>query len=150
MNGYSSSKHQKAIRALKKSGLKVTRSREAVISTFCQSNKPLNHKDIYHHILEQGLTPTDLTSIYRTVEVLKQNNLIHEVQGEGFLFCQHSDCTNHKHIITFCTSCKESSEIHIPDQILGPMQEYLKEQAHFTPRVDHFQIEGLCRICLSH
>ncbi|MFK7827456.1 MAG: Fur family transcriptional regulator [Oligoflexales bacterium] len=147
MDSYSSEKHQKAIKALKKSGLKVTKAREAVIDTFCQSNRPLNHKDIYQRISEKGTSSADLTSVYRTIEIFKKNNLIHEIQGEGYLLCLHRECGSQAHLLTFCTNCKSSKEVHIPDPIFSPIQWYLRERMHFLPSEHHIQIEGFCKLC---
>ena len=142
-----SAKHENAIEALKRSGLKITRPRMAVIDAFCQSDKPLNHKDIYQHILAKGEASTDLTSVYRTVEAFKKNQLIHEVQGEGFLLCQYKECEQQAHILTFCTNCKKSLEAHVPDSILSPIHWYLREQLRFAPCEHYIQLDGLCEAC---
>ena len=140
-------KHKSAIQALRKIGIKVTRPREAVIDAFCQCDKPLNHKDIYEYITTKGETSTDLTSVYRTVEILKKNSLIHELQGGGYLLCEHSECETKTHVLTICTECRSSLEVHIPESIIGPTHWYLREHKGFSPHIHHIQIDGICEQC---
>lgn len=136
----------KTIDLLKKSGLRTTAVREAVIKLLIRHEGPLTHQEI---IEAKSVAEFDRVTIYRTLDSLHKATLLHKVLGEDnvWRFCLHHDELDKKcggnHIHFLCRECKKMS--------------CLKEQplpwiaAPKGARIESKQlvVQGLCAKCLS-
>ena len=137
---------------LRNLGLKLTRTRLAVLRCFLSSKTPLTPKMIITKISEdsQNHKEIDHTSVYRILDNFHKYELIHEVHpGKGFVFCSHQTCNHPMHIMTLCTRCELFEEIPVPTELLSPTLWYLEEKRNFKPQEHFLQINGLCTKCQS-
>ena len=127
---------------LKNSKLRITKSREEVLSFFLKQNYAIPHADI-----ELELEDLDRVTIYRTLNSFLEKGLIHEVKdGSGAV--KYALCTEHcheghhhdNHVHFRCNKCDQTRclELSIPTVTLP--QGFAFHQANLL-------IEGLCDDC---
>lgn len=91
---------------LSEAGLRSTRQRRVTLELLIREGVPMSHAEI-SSLLEE---PLDKVTLYRTLETLKDANIVHQVQGlDGvWRFCAHvsspGECPgDHPHFL--CLSC---------------------------------------------
>lgn len=136
-----------AIKALKDEGLRITNARTVVLDILDQASKSLNAYEIANLCMRDGVK-TDVTTVYRMLEVYKRLNLVHFVkETRGYLSCKKFSCENkeHCHHQFVCNKCKEIKEIHFNDR---SFLETLKTQfAKLNIQNHYFEFSGFCESC---
>jgi Fur family transcriptional regulator, ferric uptake regulator len=132
---------------LKKSGLRRTGAREAILQLLTDAGRPLSHQDILKK--GKGVTYFDRVTVYRTLETLQKAGLLHRIQGmDGtWRFCRHKyeipgKCAgNHIHFL--CSTCDQMS--CLPEQSLPWISAPAGASIHSKQLVVH----GYCAACIS-
>jgi len=129
--------------ALKADGSRLTSARRSIIRALAQASGPVSAREVINQARK-----VDPVSVYRTLDRLAELNMLHPVQPQGsYLPCHHGQCAHASHVLLACRKCGHLAEIHLPDEILGPLFWYLSETHHFKGDHHLFQINGLCREC---
>lgn len=127
---------------IKSNGYSMTKPRQAVFIVFLNSTSPISVRELTD-ILS---TTVDRSSIYRTVELFEELNILRRIQTGWKYKLELSDIFKpHHHHIT-CTSCGRISTI---EQDRG-LEDELQQIAHSTgySLTGHtLELEGLCEIC---
>lgn len=145
-----SQKRDQCLKILKENGFRLTRQRISFIECLCAHDKPLTPKEITEAInsKDKDSKKTDMASVYRFIEQLRNIKLVHEVHpAKGFYLCLHQNCGQRFHLLIHCTRCSTTEEKHVPDELTQPMIWYLRSQAYFEPEEHFLQISGLCKLC---
>ena len=142
---------EESIRVLADNGYRITAPRSAVLKCLAVTNKPLSPAELLKAVQGvKGGQKVDRVSVYRILEVLLQNHLVHQVGPEGkYLRCAHIHCESLNHVILVCTECGSTEEHHLPAKLLKDTFSYLQSSLKFSPTAHHFQINGLCKGCAS-
>ena len=132
--------------AFRKNGGRLTESRLVVVEILAKSNKPFTAKQIFEK--QRDKNGIDQASIYRTIDVLLDSGLIHQVFPEGgYIACFHSSCESKFHILISCKKCEKIEEIHVPEKIFNQLYGHIEDSHNFKLEQDHFQLSGLCKKC---
>lgn len=135
---------RKAKQNCKQNGLRFTPIRQKVFKLVW-----LNHAPIaaYHllKLLRQEKDNAEATTVYRALDFLLENHLIHKIQSlNAYIGCEHPG--NH-HVSQFliCTQCQQVSELE--NQEISQTIEKQTRTLHFN--IDHQTIElmGVCESC---
>lgn len=128
-------------------GLRPTKARMAVLKTIADANNALSHPEILEHLA--GHKEFDRVTIYRVLDWLTNNHLVHKISGENRawkfqLSLQKHKADTHHHGHLLCTSCGKISCIHdlptrLPKTILDKY--HVKE-------ID-IHVKGLCDVCFK-
>ncbi|HBB02190.1 MAG: hypothetical protein US89_C0002G0034 [Candidatus Peregrinibacteria bacterium GW2011_GWF2_38_29] len=135
-----------AERVLSQNGYKLTIPRMIVLGLLESSDVSQNAYDMARKITSSGKT-VDTVSIYRTLALLKELGLIHEMSEGKFIACQKFDCkdSSHCHHQFVCKSCRKIEEIHVDDRF------FVKKIAKIFPKLlidsHSFKFEGFCEKC---
>ncbi len=125
---------------LRSRGYRSTRSRTAVLSAV--QARPRTVAEI-HHELRQTDHQINLSSVYRSLDVLNELGMIQEVHtGDGIARYERSDQSHHHHLI--CKRCGTIRDIQVCDEGL------LKKAASVAPfQIDDHRLEfiGVCGRC---
>ena len=134
---------------IRNSGVKVTKSRVAVMQCLAASTLSLSPREILETIEKDTTTrDVDQVSIYRILETFHKLGLVHQVYPSGgFIACTHVNCQEELHVLTRCLSCNKTNEIDIPKEIFQPVQWYLETHCGFMYRNTLFQLDGRCATC---
>ncbi len=125
---------------LRSHGYRSTRSR-AIVLEAVQSHPKTAH-EIYHE-LQQANHRINLSSVYRSLDVLNELGMIQEVHtGDRIARYERSDQSHHHHLI--CKRCGTIRDIQVCDEGL------LKKAASVAPfQIDDHRLEfiGICGRC---
>lgn len=138
-----------AQKTLQTAGYKLTKPRLLIIESLGKNKTPLNAYEIAK-ILNKKTKSIDIASVYRTLKILKENDLVHETSQGKFIACQKPSCKNqkHSHHQFICETCRQTTEIHIDDSaFLSKIKKIFPEisiQSH------NFQFSGLCQNCKNN
>ena len=125
---------------LKKSGLRYTRQRQAVLDELNRTQDHRDVEDIYFSIRNRGLNVSRAT-VYRTLELLVKHNLVRRLDlGEGKYRFESQGRKHHDHII--CLDCNKIMEF-MNERIEG-LQEEVAEEYGFTLTKHVHQLFGHC------
>ena len=128
-------------------GGRLTTSRLLVVKVLADSKKPLSAKQIFEKLDKKKLI--DKASVYRTIDLLLELDLIHQIFPEGgFVACFHSSCSAKVHVLISCKICDAIEEIHIPNNAIDPLLNHIFTENKFKIDKDHFQISGSCKNCI--
>lgn len=128
---------------LKDNRLKATRPRIKILELIANSTKPLTAMEICE-ILRKEITPVDLSTVYRTLEVLHSYDIISKFDlGDGKYNYRFKE-KNHKHLIQ-CDICHRFVEIDCP---MPQIQEYVRVKTGVTLLDACTNLnKGICKEC---
>lgn len=143
---------ERALKRLKDKGYRITLPRRRVVELLDKAEKPLTPFEIKDHLADAG-EPVDLVSIYRILECLDQNGLLHRIWSSGrVLKCdldeehgcerqQHDHC----HHSLVCRGCGRVEEVHCPD--IAPLQAEIARESGYLIESHYLEFSGLCKQC---
>jgi Fe2+ or Zn2+ uptake regulation protein len=110
-----------AVQRLKARGNRITRPRVLALEALDRSTVPVTPYELADRIKALGGTG-DVVGVYRTLEMLLQNGLVHRIVSSGrFYQCQlgpEDDCQRHQrdhcHHTLICRTCGRIEEVHCP------------------------------------
>lgn len=141
-----------ALDTLKKKGFRITRPRRLVVELLDRTDKALSAYEIKDE-LDKSKESADVVSIYRILDCLEENGLIHRVLNTGKVSKCHLDhedhCeleqSEHCHHLLICKQCGTIEEIHcegVEDLIRGVAQ-----KSDFTITEHRLEFSGICKGC---
>ena len=129
---------------LKEHGYKLTPQRQAVLKVIAASREHLTPAALYDRV-RQVHPGIGLVTIYRTLEILTELDLLCRVHTEGncqnYLMRRPSE--HHHHII--CSGC--SVVVDFTDCDLGELEQRLTMETGFDMEGHLLEFHGLCRDC---
>ena len=143
---------EEALGILKKRGYRITKPRRKVLELLERTGFALSPYEI-KDLLDAAGEHVDTVSIYRILECLEDNHLIHRVLTSGKVHkCDldnedhcRLDQDDHCHHNLICRACGTIEEVHCPG--LAPLERGIAEQAGFAIEEHHLEFSGLCRRC---
>lgn len=148
MAGYA----DEAMHVLKERGYRITKPRLRVVELLAGTDEALSPYEIKDRLDAAG-THVDTVSIYRILECLEENHLIHRVLTTGKVrrcdleqeeHC-HLEQTDHCHHNLVCKACGTVQEVHCPG-VQAIIDEVAKASG-FRIEQHHLEFSGLCRKC---
>ena len=127
---------------LRKRGYRLTPQRYMILSVIQEAGEHLSIEQITERVLARN-PYVSLSTIYRTLELLKKLNLIHENHlGEQTLY-EAADGLAHHHLV--CRKCHAT--IHLDEELLGNLHQQLEETYHFHGLTLNLDAAGYCATC---
>lgn len=137
-------KYEDIVRALKKSNYKITPQRKAIIQVLIENSTSLLSIETLYERTRQLYGKTNLSTIYRNLEILENLDLICKIADEGTslykLNCIHEG--HHHHLI--CKNCGKAEIINFCP--LETLQELSKEK-DFNLEDHKLELYGTCKKC---
>ena len=128
---------------LSKQGYRMTPQRVMILSVIEESNHHISAEEIYAQVTAK-YPRVNISTVYRTLELLKRLGLIYEIDlGEGRTR-YHSESKGHHHHLV-CQKC--GAVIDISESVLFPLQAVLLQAFNFSADLRHIAIFGLCENC---
>ncbi|HLZ58578.1 MAG TPA: transcriptional repressor [Ktedonosporobacter sp.] len=128
---------------LRQQGYRLTPQRYMILSVIQEANEHLSIEQITERV-QQRNPYVSLSTIYRTLELLKKLNLIREshLPGEQAYY-ETAEGQAHHHLI--CRRCRQT--IHLDERLLGDLHERLQEEFHFHNLTLDLVAAGYCTHC---
>lgn len=145
-----------ALAQLKTSGLRITNPRRLVVSALSETNQPLSAYQLRDQLMASG-EKADVVTVYRILDCLEANGLIHRLTGAGpnsgkVIRCQlgdESSCTHHGHHhchhVLVCQTCQRVEEVHC--QGLEDVVKQVAQDSGFAIQHHTLEFTGLCPQC---
>ncbi|MFX0548159.1 Fur family transcriptional regulator [Hathewaya histolytica] len=127
---------------LKKARIKITNGRLNILKIFTKNSSPINAEQIYLSLREDDVK-IDLSTVYRTLELFEENNIITKIISEDHRMSYILREKGHKHIIE-CSLCHKEVEYDCP---MPQIKEILKKETGFYVTCGDLNLEGVCDCC---
>ncbi len=129
---------------LKRSGLKNTKPRTAILDILEQSDQPIGAEQIFLELRQKDIS-VNLSTVYRTVEVLADKNIVTKlsIAGDNRALFEYNRMV-HRHYLV-CIECKKILPVY-----RCPLETYeklLEEETHFAIVGHKLDIYGYCPEC---
>lgn len=127
---------------IKRKGLKTTRQRNTIVSTFFRMRGHISVEELLNQV-KKANSRIGYATVYRTLHLLVESNLVEERRfGDGMARYEgHSDVEHHDHMI--CLECGEIFEFFNPR--LEALQEKLAEENNFKIYRHRLELYGACQ-----
>jgi Fur family ferric uptake transcriptional regulator len=135
--------HGTAAESLRDEGYRLTPQRLMILDIIYDSRGHFSAEEIHQRVRQQ-YPFVDISTVYRTVNLLKKLRLITETDlGGGCVRYERLERGRHHHLV--CRQCATSFSLE--HNVLAPLEERLLREYGFAADLDHFAIFGLCRKC---
>lgn len=130
------------IDALRQKGMRVTAPRRAICTVLAEdSHRHLSAAEVRERAQGRLGRPIDLSTVYRTVDVLQEAGVAHHVHlGGGASVIHLSEEGHHHHLV--CDTCGRT--VDVPLEELSPLSDLL-ERHGYQPGTVHFALVSRCR-----
>ncbi|MEB3298437.1 MAG: Fur family transcriptional regulator [Candidatus Sericytochromatia bacterium] len=143
-----------ALSRLKEAGYRITTPRRRVIDLLAEAPAALSAYEIRDQLNDRG-EGIDVVSIYRILECLEQNQLVHRVLSSGkyhrCIIETHEPCgleqQDHCHHNLVCRSCGRVTEMHCPG--LGDLLVRAAAAAGYALHDHQLELGGTCGDCAA-
>lgn len=128
---------------LRKKGYRLTPQRHMILSVIQEADEHLSIDQILERVQERN-PYVSLSTIYRTLELLRELGLVREnhLPGEQPHY-ETAESTEHHHLV--CRRCR--TIIHLEDNLLGNLHEQLQQQHAFHGLTLDLVAAGYCDAC---
>jgi len=129
---------------LREKGHRLTPQRMLVIEALHNANRHISAEELYKQ-LHSRYPYANISTVYRTLELLKELNLVTEADlGEGRVRYHVAEKGHHHHLV--CRSCGKIIDLEEP--ALCPLEDTLLQKYGFDADLRHLAISGKCSECL--
>lgn len=128
---------------LRKQGYRLTPQRHMILSVIQEANEHLSVDQITERVQERN-PYVSLSTIYRTLELLRKLGLIRESHLPGEQ-PHYEAAQGHSHHHLICRRCRHT--IHLDEMLLGNLREQLQEDYHFHNLTLDLVAAGYCSSC---
>jgi len=140
---------KQALAVLKKNGYRIAQTRKEIIRLLIQSQKELSPQNI-HTFLTENEYQIDRVSVYRIIETLYENHLIHKTSSGKIIWCSkiHSPSpltSAHTFYYLKCSICSRVNETS--DLSLNSNIQSLAIKHQFILQESTVEIKGICSLC---
>jgi Fur family ferric uptake transcriptional regulator len=132
---------------LKDKNYKMTFSRREILKSFLVEEGHLRAEDIYFIVKKEGIS---LPTVYRNIEVLKQNDIISEISINGDRFFELKSFSRKRvHFHFKCNNCKKIIEYFDTDLVVNLIDIKNEIEKRYGNNIDNIDIvfEGCCKEC---
>jgi Fur family ferric uptake transcriptional regulator len=120
---------------------KLTKPRLMLLDLLSKSDKALSPYDMKNLLAEQKIK-ADVVTIYRILEVLEKNNLVHKILSLGrFTKCCLNDGGNDCHHYLICQNCHKIEEVSGDD--LEKLEKKISKESGFEIISHNLELMGM-------
>jgi Fur family ferric uptake transcriptional regulator len=135
--------HSTAAESLRDEGYRLTPQRMMILKIIYDSQGHISAEEIHQRVRQQ-YPFVDISTVYRTLNLLKKLRLITETDlGGGSVRYECLEHGRHHHLV--CRQCGASFPLE--HSLLAPLEKRLLREYGFAADLDHFAIFGLCPKC---
>ena len=123
--------------------MKNTKQRIIILEILQKAKKPLSANDIFNRAtkIQSNIA---LTTIYRNLEKLYENDLIMRYRIEDKEYCYELKRENHTHYL-ICKNCRK--KVDLPECPLKELEKNISNSTGFKITSHNLELEGYCDKC---
>ncbi len=131
--------------SIEKTGLKKTKTREALIDIFRRQSKPIDVSESISLLRKKGVY-SDQATIYRSLNTFSDRGLVREVHfNDGVVRYELADVPEHHHAV--CVRCHAIEDIM--DCSVDRIETQISKKKGFSVLSHSLEFFGLCKNCKS-
>jgi len=128
---------------LSEQGYRLTPQRMMILSAIEDSNGHISADEIYTQVVAR-YPHVNISTVYRTLELLKRVGLVTETDlGGGRVRYHPADKGHHHHLV--CQEC--GAIVDLDESVLSPLKSVLLRDYKFVADLRHLAIFGRCVNC---
>ncbi|MDR3357329.1 MAG: transcriptional repressor [Desulfovibrio sp.] len=128
-------------------GVRLTSLRRAILEILMAADFPVKAYDLIEYMRDKGKRVTPAT-IYRTLDFLLQNGLVHRVNSLNAYIPCTGEHNNHALLMVTCSGCQKTTEID--DQDLYDSMRSRLEELGMSLQGGCIEIQGMCKECMRY
>lgn len=133
---------------LKNTNLRWTVQRQQIYDMVIAEKGHFTAENIWHRLFKKNIK-TGLSTIYRTLQLLEEKNIIRRIPLDKYTAVYEcKDGTAHGHHHLYCTKCGITLEMH--DDMLENIENIIQEKYGFTVKSHTVMFNGLCAKCSNN
>ncbi len=130
-------------KVLQEKGYRLTPQRMLVIEALHRADGHISAEEIYEQ-LHSRYPYSNISTVYRTLELLKELNLVTETDfGDGRVRYHVAEKGHHHHLV--CYRCGKATDLD--ESALYPLKDTLLHDYGFEADLRHLAIPGECSEC---
>jgi Fur family ferric uptake transcriptional regulator len=135
--------HSAIMDSLREVGYRLTPQRMLIVSLIHDSKGHITAEELHSRVVQQ-YPFVDISTVYRTLQLLKKLRLVSETDlGGGRVQYELTQEGRHHHLV--CRQCGATSPLD--DEMIEPLRGRLLEKHGFQADMEHFAIFGVCQKC---
>ncbi len=134
---------EELVSSLREEGFRITPQRIAIVDYLL---KTIDHPsaDSIHMVIQKKYPMVSLSTVYKTLELLKEKRLVNEIEVDGEArFDAHTD----EHINLVCMNCGKIDDVD--EDILKDIQIRAARKSKYLVLKSSFELFGYCSNCKS-
>jgi Fur family ferric uptake transcriptional regulator len=129
---------------LSQKGYRMTPQRMMILDAIKGASGHISAEDIYQEVCKR-YPSINISTIYRTLELLKEMRLVTETDmGDGRVRFHSAGHEHHHHLV--CSRC--GKVIDMDESVMAPLTNLLAEKYGFRADLKHLAIFGHCKDCV--
>ena len=139
---------EKSIAQLKNAGLRITQPRMFVLELLSKTTTPLTAHGIHAELVSNNKS-LDLVSVYRILDMLQEQGLVHRDAENGSYFsCMHcKKCPENTHIFLKCLDCSSVRELDYHGEVFSTSFKRKLARMKARPTQELIYLNDLCGSC---
>jgi len=130
---------------LREKGHRLTPQRMLILKSIYETDSHISAEEIYEQ-LHASYPYSNISTVYRTLELLKELNLVTETNfGDGRARYHSAKKGHHHHLV--CHKCGKIMDLD--ESVLSPLKDALLRDYGFAADLKHLAISGECQDCRS-
>ena len=134
---------KKLLDILREKGHRLTPQRMMVLEAIEASHDHISAEEI-HAVASVKYPYMNISTVYRTLELLKELGLVTETDLAGGRFLYHPAKNAHHHHLV-CRKCGQVTDIDV--SLFQSLKDDLADQYGFNAEFEHMAIFGICKNC---
>jgi len=134
---------EEIVLSLRVEGFRITPQRIAIVDYLLKTDDHPSAEHI-HKVIQKGYPMISLSTIYKTLDLLKKRKLVNEIEVEGEArFDAHTD----EHINLVCMNCGKIEDVN--EDSLKEIQSKAARKSKYLILKSSFELFGYCSTCKS-
>ena len=134
---------EELVNSLREEGFRITPQRIAIVEYLLKTDDHPSAEHI-HKIVQKKYPMVSLSTVYKTLDLLKEKKLVNEIKVEGEArFDAHTD----EHINLVCMNCGKIDDID--EDSIKEIQTKVARKSKYVILKSNFELFGYCNNCKS-
>jgi Fur family peroxide stress response transcriptional regulator len=134
---------EQIVTSLRDEGFRITPQRIAIVDYLLKTEDHPS-ADLIHRVVRKRYPMVSLSTIYKTLDLLKEKKLVNEIEVEGETrFDAHTD----EHVNLVCLKCGRIDDLD--EESLREIQVKAAKKSKYVILKSNFELHGYCSSCKS-
>ena len=134
---------EQIVSSLRDEGLRITPQRIAIVDSLLKTEDHPS-AELIHKIVRKRFPMVSLSTVYKTLDLLKEKKLVNEIEVEGEA---RFDAHTNEHINLVCMKCGKIDDVD--EESLKEIQINAAKKSKYLILRSNFELHGYCSSCKS-